>query len=86
MVGLYEFSFDQLAERATQMGLLDDYRALEPFVYLEVNEKRYVFDRTMARTFLLGLINGACCRHGEKRLLQMPPPAQMREPVTPARG
>ena len=47
---------------------------------------RYVFDRTMARTFLLGLINGASARRGEKRLLQMPPPAQVREPVTPARG
>ena len=86
MVELYGLSFDQLAERAAQMGLLDDYRALQPFIYLEVNEKRYVFDRTMARTFLLGLINGASARRGEKRLLQMPPQAQMREPVTPARG
>ena len=86
MVELYELSFDQLAERATQMDLLTDYRALEPFIYLEVNEKRYVFDRTMARTFLLGLINGAYARRGDKRLLTMPPPAHIREPVTPARG
>lgn len=86
MIDLYELSFDQLAERATQMDLLEDFRALEPFVYLQVNDKRYVFDRTMARTFLLGLINGAFVRRGEKRLLSMPPPAQMREPVTPARG
>ncbi len=86
MVELYGLSFDQLAERAAQMGLLDDYRALQPFVYLEVNERRYVFDRTMARTFLLGLINGAYCRGGEKRLLHRPPPAQVRGPVTPARS
>ncbi len=86
MVELYGLSFDQLAERAAQMGLLDYYRALQPFVYLEVNEKRYVFDRTMARTFLLGLINGASCRRLDKRMLQMPSPAQTREPVTPTRG
>ena len=86
MVELYELSFEELAERATEMDLLADCRALEPFVYLEVNEKRYVFDRTMARTFLLGLINGAYARRSEKRLLPMLPPVQMREPVTPARS
>ena len=86
MVELFGLSFDQLTERATQMGLLDDYRALQPFIYLEVNEKRYMFDRTMARTFLLGLINGAYCRRIDKRMLPMPPPAQVREPVTPTRG
>lgn len=86
MVELSERSFDQLAHQAIQMDLLDDYRTLEPFIYLEVNAKRYVFDRTLARMFLLGLINGASCRRREERLLPVPFSAQRREPVLPARG
>ena len=86
MLPLHGRSLDQLAEQADQMNLLDDYRLLEPFVYIEVNQSRYVLDASMARTFLLGLINGAHCRRGDKRFLTMPSPAQTREPVTRTRG
>lgn len=81
MQSLYGLSLDQLAARAEQMDLLDDYRALDPFIYIEVNTTRYVLDASMARSFLLGLINGAQCRPAEKRLLTMPAPAQTRDPL-----
>ena len=82
----YGLSLDQLADQAWQMSLLDDYRALDPFIYIEVNEARYVFDVSMARTFLLGLINGAQCRRPDKRMLSMPTQAHTREPLTRFRG
>ncbi len=86
MVPLYGLSLDQLADQAAELNLLDDYRALEPFIYIEVNASRYVLDVSMARTFLLGLINGAHCRRIDKRNLAMPSPAQTREPLTRLRG
>lgn len=82
MMKLYGLSLDQLVAKADGMNLLDDYRALDPFFYIDVNGSRYVLDASMARTFLLGLINGAQCRRADKRLLTMPPPAQAREPIT----
>ena len=51
MLHLYGLTLDQLADQASQMNLLDDYRLLQPFVYIEVNESRYVLDASMARTF-----------------------------------
>ena len=83
---LYGLSLNQLADQASEMNLLDDFRALDPFIYIEVNEARYVLDASMARTFLLGLINGAQCRQADKRILSMPAPAQTREPLTRVRG
>lgn len=62
-----KLSLDQLAARAVQLCLLDDYRTLDAFFYLEVNGKRYVYDAWMARTFLLGLMHGACTRADPRR-------------------
>ena len=86
MLQLYGLSLDQLADQASQMNLLDDYRTLDPFIYIEVNGSRYVLDASMARTFMLGLLNGAQCRQADKRILAMPAPAQTREPLTRLRG
>ena len=86
MLQRYGLSLDQLADHAWQMNLLDDYRALDPFIYIEVNDARYVFDVSMARTFLLGLINGAQCRRTDKRMRSMPTPAHTREPLTRVLG
>lgn len=76
-----KFSLDQLAEQALQMNLLDDYRALDAFTYLDVNGKRYVYDAWMARTFLLGLLHGASCPRSEGRVLKLTPVTQVAEPV-----
>ncbi len=58
MPPLRDLSLPQLLATADQLRLLSGHRTIDHFYYLDVGGQRFLFDRQMARSFLLGLLSG----------------------------
>ena len=63
MPPLRDLSLPQLLATPDELSLLTGHRDIDTFCYLDVTGQRFVFDRQMARSFLLGLLSGPQVKH-----------------------
>ncbi len=67
MPPLRDLSLPQLLATADELSLLTGHRDIDTFCYLDVGGQRFVFDRQMARSFLLGLLSGPQVKHARAK-------------------
>ena len=58
MAALHDATLAQLLDRAQTSGLLKEHRFVDQFLYLDLGVHRFIFDKRMGRTFLMGLLAG----------------------------